>query len=77
MTWSNAMDARTTVRELDEMIARTRSTTEREAKLVRAVSPQNLKPASLKTTRRDASPNTARNFRTGERSRRVLGTTKS
>ena len=31
------MDFRTTVRELDEMIARTRSTTEHETKLVRAL----------------------------------------
>ena len=38
---------------------------------------QNLKPASLKTARSEASPNTARNLRTGERSRRAFGTTKS
>ena len=35
--WSNAMDVRTKVRELDEVITRTRSATARELKLARAL----------------------------------------
>ena len=37
------MDHRTTVRELDEMIVRTRSAAEREMKLVRALPPCGLR----------------------------------
>jgi hypothetical protein len=49
------MDVRTTVRELDEMIARTRSATERETKLV------GMLPASSLRRRKERVVRTMRN----------------